>query len=77
MLLAAPDLLSSISGLQGGGAALWIAPWPVRSPAAAGQRPDRDVRLVVLARDRPERVLDADVRDRERLVSRLSLLRAV
>lgn len=36
---------------------------------------DRDVRLVVLARDRPERVLDADLRDRDRLVSRLSLLR--
>lgn len=35
---------------------------------------DRDVRLVVLARDRPERVLDADVRDRDRLISRLSLL---
>lgn len=37
---------------------------------------DRDVRLIVLARDRPERVLDTDLRDRDRLASRLSLLRA-
>lgn len=38
---------------------------------------DRDVRLVVLARDRPERVLDTNVRDRDRLASRLSPLRVV
>jgi len=38
---------------------------------------DRDVRLVVLAAGSPGQVLDADVRDRERVVSRLSLLARV
>ncbi len=37
---------------------------------------DRDVRLVVLARDRPDGVVDAELPDRDRLLSRLSLLRA-
>lgn len=36
---------------------------------------DRDVRLVVRSTAAPDEVLDAQVRDRERLVSRLSLLR--
>lgn len=35
---------------------------------------DRDVRLVVLAAGPPQRVLDAEVRDRARTLSRLSLL---